>query len=158
VVRLLGFELSYLPAKTAEPGSSRLRKTRLSRELYTPSKVARGVARVAAPLVHELPHDGDTVHALEPSAGIGRFLRAFEAVPGLTWPFREKLAHHHVLRRALDRPAPGGVGVFLVPGGFRTSRTARRPRGRHVSRAEARRPGAWGRSPGCPGSGSVQAV
>ena len=131
--------------------------------------------------------DGDTVHALEPSAGIGRFIRAFEAVPGLTWhavewstlsslmlkalrpdldltnaPFerwvrekgpgaagrlglvvsnppygargasiaedpdrayREKLAYHYFLRRALDLLAPDGLGVFLVPGGFLTSRT-----------------------------------
>jgi uncharacterized protein YfaT (DUF1175 family) len=47
--------------------------------------VAREVARVVAPLVHALPYDGETVHALEPSADIGRFLRAFEAVPGLKW-------------------------------------------------------------------------
>ena len=160
----------------------------LIHEFYSPSKVAREVARLVAPLVWELPHDGDTVHALEPSAGIGRFIRAFEPVPGLTWhavewstlsslmlkalrpdldltnaPFerwvrekgsgaagrlglvvsnppygarggsiaedpdrayREKLAYHYFLRRALDLLAPGGLGVFLVPGGFLTSRTA----------------------------------
>ena len=161
---------------------------RLSHEFYTPSKVAKEVARVVAPLVHALPQDGETVHALEPSAGIGRFLRAFEAVPGLTWhavewstlsslmlkalrpdldltnaPFerwvreksagaagrlglvvsnppygirgasvaedpdrayREKMAYHYFLRRGLDLLAPDGLGVFLVPGGFLTSRTA----------------------------------
>ena len=139
--------------------------------------MAREVARVVAPLVDALPMDGDTVHALEPSAGIGRFIRAFEAVPGLTWhavewstlsslmlkalrpdldltnaPFerwvrekgpgaagrlglvvsnppygargasiaedpdrayREKLAYHYFLRRALDLLAPDGLGVFL---------------------------------------------
>jgi superfamily II DNA or RNA helicase len=160
----------------------------LIHEFYTPTKVAREVARVVAPLVHALPHDGETVHALEPSAGIGRFLRAFEAVPGLTWhavewstlsalmlkalrpdldltnaPFerwvrekgpaaagrlgllisnppygqrgasiaedpdrayREKMAYHYFLRRGLDLLAPDGLGVFLGPGGFLTSRTA----------------------------------
>ncbi|MSQ02943.1 MAG: hypothetical protein EXR71_13825 [Myxococcales bacterium] len=130
-----------------------------------------------APLVPSLPHDGDTVHALEPSAGIGRFLRAFEPVPGITWhavewselsarmlaPFerwvrekgpaatgrlglvvsnppygirgasiaedpdrtyREKMAYHYFLRRGLDLLAPDGLGVFLVPAGFLTSRTS----------------------------------
>jgi superfamily II DNA or RNA helicase len=159
----------------------------LIHEFYTPSKVAREVARVVGPLVDALPMDGDTVHALEPSAGIGRFIRAFEAVHGLTWhavewstlsslmlkalrpdldltnaPFerwvrekgpgaagrlglvvsnppygargasiaedpdrayREKLAYHYFLRRGLDLLAPDGLGVFLVPGGFLTSRT-----------------------------------
>jgi hypothetical protein len=47
--------------------------------------VLKEVARVVAPLVHTLPQDGESVHALEPSAGIGRFLHAFGNVPGLTW-------------------------------------------------------------------------
>ena len=128
------------------------------------------------------------MHALEPAAGIGRFLRAFEPVPGITWhavewselsarmlhvlrpdvdlmlaPFerwvrekaaaasgrlglvvsnpphgirgasiaedpdrayRERMAYHYFLRRGLDLLAPDGLGVFLVPGGFLTSRTA----------------------------------
>ena len=160
----------------------------LIHEFYTPSKVAKEIARLVAPLVPSLPHDGETVHALEPSAGIGRFLRAFEPVPGITWhavewselsarmlhvlrpdvdltlaPFerwvrekgagaagrlglvvsnppygirgasiaedpdrayREKMAYHYFLRRGLDLLAPDGLGVFLVPGGFLTSRTA----------------------------------
>jgi superfamily II DNA or RNA helicase len=160
----------------------------LIHEFYTPSKVAKEVARVVAPLVPSLPHDGETVHAIEPAAGIGRFLRAFEPVPGITWhavewselsarmlhvlrpdvdlmlaPFerwvrekgaaaqgriglvvsnppygirgasiaedpdrayREKMAYHYFLRRGLDLLAPDGLGVFLVPGGFLTSRTA----------------------------------
>ena len=160
----------------------------LIHEFYTPSKVAKEIARLVGPLVPSLPHDGETVHALEPSAGIGRFLRAFEPVPGITWhavewselsarmlhvlrpdvdltlaPFarwvrekgagaagrlglvvsnppygirgasiaedpdrayREKMAYHYFLRRGLDLLAPDGLGVFLIPGGFLTSRTA----------------------------------
>ncbi len=128
------------------------------------------------------------MHALEPSAGIGRFLRAFESVPGLTWhavewselsarmlhvlrpdvdlmlaPFerwvrekgpaaqgklglvvsnppygirggsiaedpdrayRERMAYHYFLRRGLDLLGSDGLGVFVIPGGFLTSRTA----------------------------------
>ncbi|MDP2316561.1 MAG: SNF2-related protein [Pseudomonadota bacterium] len=160
----------------------------LIHEFYTPTKVTREVARVVAPLVDSLPMDGNSVHALEPSAGIGRFLHAFANVPGLTWhavewselsarmlkalrpdldltnaPFerwvrekgagaagrlglvvsnppygirgasiaedperayREKMAYHYFLRRGLDLLAPDGLGVFLIPGGFLTSRTA----------------------------------
>ena len=184
----------------------------LIHEFYTPSKVAREVARVVAPLVHTLPQDNGTVHALEPSAGIGRFLHAFGNVPGLTWhavewstlsslmlkalrpeldltnaPFerwvrekgggasgrlglvvsnppygargasiaedpdrayREKMAYHYFLRRGLDLLAPDGLGVFLVPGGFLTSRTARTgtmnalAEGTPCHRTPARRPGA----------------
>ena len=170
------------------PGFPQPESRGLIHEFYTPSKVAKEVARLVAPLVPSLPHDGPTVHALEPSAGIGRFLRAFEPVPGITWhavewselsarmlhvlrpdvdlmlaPFerwvrekgaaasgrlglvvsnppygirgasiaedpdrvyREKMAYHYFLRRGLDLLAPDGLGVFLVPGGFLTSRTA----------------------------------
>jgi hypothetical protein len=38
--------------------------------------------------------------------------------------YREKMAYHYFLRRGLDLLAPDGIGVFLVPGGFLTSRTA----------------------------------
>ena len=49
----------------------------LIHEYYSPSKIANEVARVLAPLLPELVRDGGTIQALEPSAGIGRFLRAF---------------------------------------------------------------------------------
>ena len=160
----------------------------LIHEFFTPSRVAREVARVVAPLVPGLPSDGGFVHALEPAAGIGRFLQAFASMPDLEWhaaeyselsarmlaavtpgldlyagPFerwvrergprmagrmglvvsnppygargasiaddpdrsyRERMAYHYFLRRTLDFLAPGGLGVFLIPGGFLTSRTA----------------------------------
>ncbi len=48
----------------------------LIHEYYTPTKVAREVARVIRPLVDDLPDDEGVVLALEPSAGIGRFVQA----------------------------------------------------------------------------------
>jgi hypothetical protein len=48
----------------------------LIHEFYTPTKVAAEVARVVRPLVPELPKVDGRVLALEPSAGIGRFVRA----------------------------------------------------------------------------------
>jgi superfamily II DNA or RNA helicase len=158
----------------------------LIHEYYTPTKVAREVARVVRPLLPELPTAEGRVLALEPSAGIGRFVQAasgagFEDLRWLVieWselsarmlaalrpdlavyqgPFerwvreqgpeytgriglvlanppygtrggavtedpdrsyREKAAYAYFLRRGLDLLAPGGLGVYLVPGGFLT--------------------------------------
>jgi superfamily II DNA or RNA helicase len=50
----------------------------LIHEYYTPSRVCSEVARVVAPLLPALVGGDGLVHALEPSAGIGRFVRAFE--------------------------------------------------------------------------------
>ncbi len=38
--------------------------------------------------------------------------------------YRERMAYHYFLRRGLDLLAPDGLGVFLIPGGFLTSRTS----------------------------------
>ncbi len=46
----------------------------LIHEYYTPTKVAREVARVIQPLLPALPTADRTVLALDPSAGIGRFV------------------------------------------------------------------------------------
>ena len=48
----------------------------LIHEYYTPTKVAREVARVIRPLLPDLPSEEGVVLALEPSAGIGRFVQA----------------------------------------------------------------------------------
>ena len=59
----------------------------LIHEYYTPTKVAREVARVIRPLLPELPKADGAVLALEPSAGIGRFVQAASG-PGfedLSW-------------------------------------------------------------------------
>ena len=161
----------------------------LIHEFYTPAVVAQAVARVVGPLLPGLTGDNGRVLALEPSAGIGRFIRAMNrgpfdvvdwkaveyselsalalaaVVPGLDlyhgpferWirehgdtyqgrinllvsnppyglrgaskaedpnrVYRETMAYRYFLRRGLDLLAPGGLGVFLVPGGFLTSRT-----------------------------------
>ncbi len=54
-------------------------------EYYTPSKVTKAVAEIVRPLLTELEDEEGHVHALEPAAGIGRFIHAlsgpgFEAV------------------------------------------------------------------------------
>lgn len=49
-------------------------KRALIHEFYTPTVVARTVAQLVKPLLPELTDEGGHVHALEPSAGIGRFV------------------------------------------------------------------------------------
>lgn len=53
----------------------------LIHEFYTPTKVVREVARVIRPHVLDLPRADGVVLALEPAAGIGRFIQA-AAGPG----------------------------------------------------------------------------
>ena len=59
----------------------------LIHEYYTPSKVAAEVARVVQGLLPTLPDEEGVIHALEPSAGIGRMLAAFNgsAFDPLVW-------------------------------------------------------------------------
>ena len=53
----------------------------LIHEYYTPTKVANEIARVVRPLLPGLTGPDGSVLSLEPSAGIGRFVRAFSG-PG----------------------------------------------------------------------------
>ncbi len=49
----------------------------LIHEYYTPSVIAKALAETLCPLLAELAGADGVVHALEPSAGIGRLLRGF---------------------------------------------------------------------------------
>jgi hypothetical protein len=59
----------------------------LIHEYYTPTNVAREVARVVQPLMADLPNEDGVVLALEPSAGTGRFVQGAsgEAFDALRW-------------------------------------------------------------------------
>ena len=162
----------------------------LIHEYYTPTKVAREIARVLEPQVLVLPSWEGSVLALEPAAGTGRMIHAcsgagFEALqwtaveysqvsakllaavrPDITvfegpferWlvdaeatvsgklgllvsnppygergasitedankSYRENKAYAYFLRRGLDLLAAGGIGVFLIPYGFLTGKSA----------------------------------
>ena len=81
-------------------------KRGLAYEYYTPAKVAAEVARVLKPLLPALAEAGEgTIHALEPSAGIGRFVRAMQTpVPGfepVEWHAVEYSAVSAALLRAM---------------------------------------------------------
>lgn len=156
----------------------------LLHEYYTPTRVWSAVARALEPHQADIPVDDDGVlHALEPSAGIGRALRAFErwdarwtaleasavsvrllralfpaaeVVEGFAerWAasnlqrqfglllcnppygargeateldpdgWRTKQAYVYFLVRFAERLARTGVGVWIVPTGFLSSRTS----------------------------------
>jgi hypothetical protein len=81
-----GADSPFSPPPASSPRASpSLRSRSLTLEFYTRLKVVHEVTRSVAPLVHAPPHDGETVHAPGPSEGIVRFVRIFEALPGLTW-------------------------------------------------------------------------
>ena len=59
----------------------------LIHEYYTPSLVARSIASALRPFLRELKAEDGSLVALEPSAGIGRFIRAMrgDGYDGLKW-------------------------------------------------------------------------
>ncbi|MBL8614322.1 MAG: N-6 DNA methylase, partial [Deltaproteobacteria bacterium] len=73
-------QLAKLPADFPRP------ETRgLIHEYYTPTLVATEVARAVSGFLAELPRVKGKVLALEPSAGIGRFVNATKQLPDLAW-------------------------------------------------------------------------
>lgn len=85
----------------------------LIHEYYTPTKVAQEIARVLRPHVLGLPQQDGIVLALEPAAGIGRFVHALSG-PGfeaLSWTAVEL---SHVAARLLRAVRPD-IKVFEGP-------------------------------------------
>jgi len=86
----------------------------LIHEFYTPTKVAREVARVVRPLVLHLPRTDGVVLALEPAAGIGRFVQAASG-PGfedLQWLVAEWSALSARMLQAVRADVPVYEGPF----------------------------------------------
>lgn len=87
----------------------------LVNEYYTPMRLCREVARVLLPLLAAMsPQEpGGKLHALEPSAGVGRFIRAFSdvKVEGLNWTAVE---YSSISATILTRTRPD-IEVFEGP-------------------------------------------
>lgn len=85
----------------------------LIHEYYTPTRVAREIARVVKPMVPALPRVDGWVQALEPSAGIGRLLHACSGAgfESLRWTVVE---YSHVSARLLAAVRPD-VALFEGP-------------------------------------------
>ncbi|MEZ5333597.1 MAG: SNF2-related protein [Thermoanaerobaculia bacterium] len=106
--------LSIAAADRFPPGFPAPEVRGLIHEYYTPSNVAREVARVVRPLIPDLPKADGVVLALEPSAGIGRFVQAasgpgFEDLQGLVVEWSELSAR---MLRALRSDLPVYYGPF----------------------------------------------
>ncbi|HND31340.1 MAG TPA: N-6 DNA methylase, partial [Myxococcota bacterium] len=73
----------------------------LIHEYFTPTRVTREVARVISPLLPGLLDSSGAIHALEPSAGIGRFLNSFAGTTDIRWHVVEWSALSALLLKAL---------------------------------------------------------
>lgn len=210
---LLGYSghggLSIEQVREQYPPELRPETFGLIHEYYTPTPLADAIGDLICRLLPELVGRDGYIRALEPSAGIGRLVRAVTprrclalqaggAIKGVLWttveysrvssrilrairpdtthfemPFerwinqeserfrgtinlilsnppygergamaledpddfyRERSAFAYFMRRALDLLVPGGVGVFLVPAGFLSSKAMRALRARLLRR------------------------
>lgn len=82
--------LNIKPVLNQIPETLQPESVGLLHEYYTPSNLAADVARlVKAHYLDKFP-PGTTLTALEPSAGVGRFINAFENDPRLSWQAVER--------------------------------------------------------------------
>lgn len=80
--------LSLEEIKSSIPPSLELDPEALLHEYYTPFQVCLEVARVMQPLLERIKGTDGVIRALEPSAGIGRFPRAYDTLtskPPMRW-------------------------------------------------------------------------
>ena len=84
----------------------------LIHEFYTPSKVCAAVAQAIGPLLGELRETDGSLLALEPSAGIGRFLRATEGWSQVRWHAVEYSALSGAILQALYPDQDVFLGPF----------------------------------------------
>ncbi|MBZ5708222.1 SNF2-related protein [Nannocystis pusilla] len=79
--------LSIEKAQGGSPPSLRVDPVSLQHEYYTPTALTLEIARAVSSLLADLVGADGMIRALEPSAGIGRFIRAFDAVgsPPIRW-------------------------------------------------------------------------
>lgn len=73
--------LSIDDAKAQFPPSLEVDPESLIHEYYTPFSLCQEIARACQPLLDGIVGMDGVIRALEPSAGIGRFIRAFDALP-----------------------------------------------------------------------------
>ncbi len=105
--------LSIDKAQAAFPPSLQVDTRGLIHEYYTPSALVTEIARVTRPLLPDLVGLDGVIRALEPSAGIGRFILAFDALGGA--PIRWTAVEYSALAAALLSAVRPGLTVFTGP-------------------------------------------
>ncbi|MBL8976157.1 MAG: DEAD/DEAH box helicase family protein, partial [Myxococcales bacterium] len=105
--------LSIDKAQAAFPPSLQVDTRALIHEYYTPSPLVAEIARVTQPLLPDLVGLDGVIRAIEPSAGIGRFILAFDALGGA--PIRWTAVEYSALAAALLSAVRPGLTVFTGP-------------------------------------------
>jgi len=105
--------LSIDKAQAAFPPSLQVDTRGLIHEYYTPSPLVAEIARVTRPLLADLVGLDGVIRAIEPSAGIGRFILAFDALGAA--PIRWTAVEYSALAAALLSAVRPGLTVFTGP-------------------------------------------
>ncbi|MBK7830490.1 DEAD/DEAH box helicase family protein [Nannocystis sp.] len=105
--------LSIDKAQAAFPPSLQVDTRGLIHEYYTPTALVAEIARVARLLLPDLVGLDGVIRALEPSAGIGRFILAFDALGGA--PIRWTAIEYSALAATLLSAVRPGLTVFTGP-------------------------------------------
>jgi hypothetical protein len=105
--------LSIDKAQAAFPPSLQVDTRGLIHEYYTPSALVAEIARVTRPLLADLVGLDGVIRAIEPSAGIGRFILAFDALGAA--PIRWTAVEYSALAAALLSAVRPGLTVFTGP-------------------------------------------
>jgi hypothetical protein len=105
--------LSLDKAQAAFPPSLQVDTRALIHDYYTPSPLVGEIARVTRPLLADLVGLDGVIRALEPSAGIGRFILAFDALGGA--PIRWTAVEYSALAATLLSAVRPGLTVFTGP-------------------------------------------
>ncbi len=105
--------LSIDKAQAAFPPSLQVDTRDLIHAYYTPSPLVAEIARVTRPLLADLVGLDGVIRAIEPSAGIGRFILAFDALGAA--PIRWTAVEYSALAAMLLSAVRPGLTVFTGP-------------------------------------------
>ena len=105
--------LSIDKAQAAFPPSLQVDTRDLIHAYYTPSALVAEIARATRPLLADLVGLDGVIRAIEPSAGIGRFILAFDALSAA--PIRWTAVEYSALAAMLLSAVRPGLTVFTGP-------------------------------------------
>jgi len=105
--------LSIDKAQAAFPPSLQVDTRDLIHAYYTPSALVAEIARATRPLLADLVGLDGVIRAIEPSAGIGRFILAFDALGAA--PIRWTAVEYSALAAMLLSAVRPGLTVFTGP-------------------------------------------
>lgn len=115
LARYSGFGgLSIDKIKDQIPASLEVDTRELVHAYYTPTVLVQEIARAVQPLLAGLVGVDGIIRAMEPSAGIGRFIRAFDNLPGRP-TIRWTAVEYSALAAALLAAVRPGLTLYVGP-------------------------------------------